>query len=221
MKNLLKHRGPDSEGTFTSPYSILGHRLSIIDLNHGKQPMVSEDGRYALTYNGEIYNYLDLKEELKGRGITFNTTSDTEVLLKLLIADGDAALRKLNGMFAFAFHDTETGDWLVARDPFGVKPFYFTQTRNGQFIFASEIKALFAHPSVQKRCNANGLNHYMTFQFCLRDETLFKGITSLEPGFFLIGRAGSIQKKIRYWDTHFHVDESSTEDEFIERRDLA
>ena len=120
-------------------------------------------------------------------------------------------------MFAFAFHDTETGDWLVARDPFGVKPFYFTQTRNGQFIFASEIKALFAHPSVQKRCNANGLNHYMTFQFCLRDETLFKGITSLEPRFFLIGRAGSIQKKIRYWDTHFHVDESSTEDEFIER----
>jgi asparagine synthase (glutamine-hydrolysing) len=179
--------------------------------------MISQDGRYVLVFNGEIYNYLELRKELRAKGVRFKTSSDTEVLLEFLILEGERCLGKLNGMFAFAFHDTHTGDWLIARDPFGIKPLYYSRTRDGKFLFASEIKALLQHPSIKRRVNPSGLNHYLTFQFCLGDETLFQGIQSLEPGFYLIGRAGSIKKKVQYWDTHFQVDEHSTEGDFIEK----
>jgi asparagine synthase (glutamine-hydrolysing) len=218
MKRILRHRGPDGEGTFTSESGVLGHRrLAIIDIENGQQPMVSVDGQYVLVFNGEIYNYLELRSELKAKGVEFKTNSDTEVLLQLLVQEGESCLEKLNGMFAFAFHNTVSGSWLVARDQFGIKPFYYTQTRGGQFLFASEIKALLAHPSVKPQVNPNGINHYLTFQFCLGEETLFHGISSLEPGYYLVGRAGSIEQKVRYWDTNFNVDEDSREEDFVLR----
>ena len=218
MKLRLQHRGPDDDGLHASKYAILGHtRLSIIDLEHGIQPMASQDGRYVLVFNGEIYNYLELRQQLIQRGVSFETFSDTEVLLQQLILDRTDALAKLNGMFAFVFLDTETGEWIAARDQFGIKPFYFTTTKPGHFLFASEIKALLTHPEVRAEVNQQGLNHYFTFQFCLNSETLFKGIQKIEPGCYLEGRAGEILKTVRYWDADYRVDEHHTEQYFVER----
>jgi len=218
MKLRLRHRGPDNDGTHMSKYAVLGHtRLSIIDLEHGSQPMVSRDGRYVLVFNGEIYNYLELRQQLIQKGVTFETFSDTEVLLQQLIVDKTKALSKLNGMFAFVFLDTKTGEWIAARDQFGIKPFYFTTTDSGHFVFASEIKAILIHPEVRAEVNQQGLNHYFTFQFCLNSETLFKAIQKMEPGCYLIGRAGEILKNVRYWDADYRVDEHHTEQYFIER----
>ena len=120
MMETIKHRGPDGSGTHHIPnQAILGHlRLAIIDLAHGKQPIVSQDNRFSLIFNGEIYNYLELRQNLSQQGVYFETFSDTEVLLRMLILYGSDALKKLNGMFAFVFHDKETNRWLAARDPF-------------------------------------------------------------------------------------------------------
>jgi asparagine synthase (glutamine-hydrolysing) len=218
MKTLLKHRGPDAEGSHASPYGILGHqRLSIIDINGGDQPMVSLDGRYVLVYNGEIYNYLELRQNLIQLGHVFRTFSDTEVLLQLLMAHGESALNKLIGMFAFVFLDTHTGSWLLARDQFGIKPLYYAHTKTNQFVFASEIKALLEHPDILANVNMKGLGHYFTFQFCLGEETLFKHIYKVEPGYYLKGQGGVIKEKTRYWDADFTVDEHHTDQYFSDR----
>jgi len=218
MKLRLQHRGPDGDGTYTSKYAVLGHtRLAIIDLEHGSQPMISKDGRYVIVFNGEIYNYLELRQKLIQRGVSFETFSDTEVLLQQLIHDKYETLKKLNGMFAFVFLDTKTGEWIAARDQFGIKPFYFTSTQSEQFLFASEIKALLVHPDVKPEVNTQGLNHYFTFQFCLNSETLFKQIQKIEPGCYLEGRGGKIHKTVRYWDADYRVDEHHTEQYFVER----
>lgn len=217
MKLRIRHRGPDDNGLHISDFSVLGHqRLSIIDLEHGHQPMISHDGRYVLVFNGEIYNYLELRQKLIQHDTHFITFSDTEVLLQMLIQEGVAALCMLNGMFAFLFLDTKTGEWILARDQFGIKPLYYTVTPHGQFLFASEIKALLAHPEVPAQLSIKGLNHYFTFQYCLGAETLFKGISKVDPGHYLQGIGGTISDKVRYWDADFTVDEHHTERYFIE-----
>lgn len=214
MMDRIAHRGPDGEGIAAGESFVVGHRrLAIIDLATGDQPMWSPDKRYVLTYNGEIYNYVELREELIKRGCTFRTASDTEVLLQLLILDGPAAITQLNGMFAFAFIDTQTGAWLVARDQFGIKPFYYTEA-NGAILFASEIKALLVHPAVEARSNWRAMQHYLTFQFCLHGETLFEGVTALQPGFYMTGTGGTIDRQHRYWDLNFTVDGHHTEQYF-------
>ena len=218
MKTSLAHRGPDDSGTHKSKYAILGHRrLSIIDLEHGHQPMVSHDGRYVIVYNGEIYNYVELRQNMLDKKESFKTLSDTEVLFRMLINEGAGALRKLNGMFAFAFLDTHTGDWIIARDQFGIKPLYYIQTYGEQFLFASEIKALLIHPKIRAEVNHQALNHYLTFQFCLNGASLFKGIRKLEPGHYIKGKGGKILKEERYWDADFRIDEQHTEQYFIDR----
>lgn len=210
----IAHRGPDGEGRFGGEGFLVGHRrLAIIDLEHGAQPMQTEDGRYVIVFNGEIYNYLELRQRLIQKGVHFRTFSDTEVLLHLLVREGREAFRKLNGMFAFAFIDTHTGEWLLGRDPFGIKPLYYA-TVGDELIFASEIKALMAHPGFKATANWAGLQHYFTFQFCLGAETLFEGARKVEPGCYLAGRGGEIREDKRYWDVDYGIDDHHTEEYF-------
>ncbi len=218
MMNRLAHRGPDDSGIYKDKNVVLGHRrLAIIDLELGKQPMISDDGRYVLIFNGEIYNYLELRQKLTQSGVHFNTFSDTEVLLQLLIQYGEKALDQLNGMFAFVFYDTKTQEWLMARDHFGIKPLYYTLVNGNYLVFASEIKALFCHPDIRPEINKEGLQQYFTFQFCLFDQTLFKGIRKVEPGCYLQGRSSQIKRSVHYWEIDYTIDEDHTEEYFKDR----
>lgn len=218
MLERIAHRGPDGDGKVHIPnQALIGHRrLAIIDLEHGDQPMLSEDGRYTLAFNGEIYNYLELRQTLIQQGVHFDTFSDTEVLLKLLILDGIDAIRRLNGMFSFVFHDRKTNCWLAARDPFGIKPLYYTCIEN-ELIFSSEIKALLIHPEIKAECDNLSLQQYLAFQFCLDEKTLFKGIYKLKPGFYYCGSGHVVKEEVCYWDTNYHIDNYHTEDYFIDR----
>jgi asparagine synthase (glutamine-hydrolysing) len=222
MLSMLAHRGPDGKGKVHSPsQALLGHcRLAIIDLELGAQPMQSPDGRYILTYNGEIYNYLELRQTLIQQGHKFVTFSDSEVLLHLLIKEGPDALLRLNGMFSFLFHDAQSNEWLAARDHFGIKPFYYTTIKD-EFVFASEIKALLVHPEIHPLRDDQALHQYLTFQYCLDSRTLFQGIEKIKPGHFLQGKGNKIIKDACYWDTNYHIDDYHTEAYFIDRlRDL-
>jgi asparagine synthase (glutamine-hydrolysing) len=222
MLKKISHRGPDGHGLQKFPSkAVFAHcRLSIIDRDHGDQPMLSEDGRYALVYNGEIYNYLELRQSLIQKGHRFSTYTDTEVLLHLLVEEGAAALSQLNGMFSFLFFDSLTNEWIAAVDPFGIKPFYYTKLED-EFIFASEIKSLLAHPLVPAARDNQSLQQYLTFQFCLKKRTLFKGIFKLEPGHLISGCGNEIKSEKCYWDTNYEIDYYHTEDFFTDRlRDL-
>jgi asparagine synthase (glutamine-hydrolysing) len=217
MLQRLAHRGPDGEGVVHRPaQALLGHRrLAVIDVEHGQQPMCSADGRFSLTYNGEIYNYLELRRGLQQQGVSFRTESDTEVLLQLLIRDGEQAVRQLNGMFAFVFHDASDNRWIAARDPFGIKPFYFASLAD-EWVFASEAKALFSHPGLRAARDERSLQQYLTFQFCLEGRTLFDGVSKLQPGFLLCGRGARVEREDCYWDTNYRIDSYHTEDYFVD-----
>jgi asparagine synthase (glutamine-hydrolysing) len=222
MISRLAHRGPDDSGSVHhANQALLGHcRLAIIDLEHGRQPMVSPDGRFTIVYNGEIYNYLELRQTLIQQGERFQTFSDTEVLLRLLMREGVEAISRLNGMFAFLFHDKLENTWIAARDPFGIKPFYFCSLED-EFVFASEIKALLAHPCIRPVRNDKALQQYLTFQFCLEGHTLFKGIQKIKPGHVLQGHGAAITSCQAYWDTDYRIDSYHTEEYFTDRlRDL-
>lgn len=218
MLARLAHRGPDGEGRIHRPsQALLGHRrLAVIDPEHGQQPMCSPDGRYTLVYNGEIYNYLELRQSLVQQGVHFDTVSDTEVLLLLLIREGHEAVERLNGMFAFVFHDARDNTWIAARDPFGIKPLYFSCLPQ-EFVFASEIKALLAHAEIRAERDEAGLQQYLTFQFCLDDRTLFASIRKLKPGFLLRGRGSEVVDERCYWDTNYQIDQYHTEEYFTDR----
>lgn len=217
MMDALVHRGPDAEGLHAGANFTFGHRrLSIIDIEHGTQPMQSVDGRYSLIFNGAIYNYLELRQQLIQKGARFTTFSDTEVLLQCLIFYGETALSLLNGMFAFAFHDAESGKWILARDHFGIKPLYYAALQD-EIVFASEIKVLFKHPQLSAERNWNALQHYFTFQFGLGNETLFRNILKVEPGTYLVGENNILTKKVCYWDTNYKVDEHHTEEYFKDK----
>lgn len=206
MAEAIAHRGPDGEGFYTDGNLGFAHRrLSIIDLTTGgHQPMVSHDGRYILTYNGEIYNYQELRLELIARGHQFVSRSDSEVLLNALAEWGEDALGRLNGMFAFALWDKKERSLLLARDRYGIKPLYWTQ--QGQiFLFGSEVKAILAHPAYRIDVDREGLIEYFTFQNFFTDRTLFKDIRLLPPGSFMKLRAasGRAPKPQVFWDFHF------------------
>ena len=180
MAETLSHRGPDEEGHLIDGCVGLYHkRLSIIDLVSGRQPMTF--GRLSIVFNGEIYNYIELREELKSKGHQFTTTSDTEVILHMYQEYGVDCVKRLNGMFAFLLYDAAKGRVLTARDHFGVKPLYYYQD-DERILFGSEIKALLAHPRVKVEPNQDGLHLYLTFQYVLGDGTLFKNIHKLLPG---------------------------------------
>jgi len=222
MADAMAHRGPDGEGQVVYGPVGLGHRrLAIIDLSSlGQQPMVTRDGRYTLTYNGEIYNFQELRADLVARGIRFNSRSDSEVLLYALATWGVEVLLRLNGMFAFALWDRDTQTLTLARDRFGVKPVYYTQTNN-TFLFASEIKGLFAHGAMSASLDPGGLAEYLTFQNFFTDRTLFRDVRLLPQGCYLQVRAGSKPPQpISYWDYHFQEPIGDVdEDEQLDRLD--
>ena len=211
----LYHRGPDDHHTYVNDHVAFGHsRLAIIDIDHAKQPMQSHDGRYVLVFNGEIYNYLELRQHLISKGIHFKTHSDTEVLLNMFIVYGKECVSKLNGMFAFAIYDTIDNRIFLARDHFGIKPLYYTY-HHQDFIFASEIKAILKFPGLQAQPDMQSVNEYLTFQVMLKKHTLFKNIHSLEPATYMIIQNGKIKEKKKFWEFDYQIDESKTEEQYV------
>ena len=212
--NVLHHRGPDDSDFYLNSNIALGHtRLSIIDIEHARQPMVSQDNRYILIFNGEVYNYLELRKNLISKGVTFKTNSDTEVLLNLYAYYGRRCVTKLNGMFAFAIYDTAEDSIFLARDHLGIKPLYYTY-QDGEFIFASEVKAILKYPSVKAKVDMQSVNEYLTFQVMLKKHTLFKDIHTLEPATYIYIKNGKIKKKRKYWDFDYDIDDSKTQEQY-------
>ena len=204
MNRLIAHRGPDGSGAWTAPDGRAGlthRRLSIIDLSEGAaQPMVA--GPLAISYNGEVYNYLELQTALKDHW-SFRSRSDTECILAAYDRHGDGCLAHLRGMFAFALWDGARQRLFCARDRFGIKPFYYTVVK-GVFYFASEAKALLPFlPEIDTDTPA--LAEYLTFQYTIGEHTLFKGIKQLLPGHALAVENGQI-RVWRYWDVHYQID---------------
>ena len=223
MLRVLAHRGPDGVGDWSAKKDPvwLGHRrLAIIDLEGGAQPMHHPDAGLSITFNGCIYNYKELRAELERAGHTFRTGSDTEVILQAYAAWGTECVNRFNGMWAFAIWDEPRRRLWCARDRVGVKPFYFFEGDNGVLAFASEIKGLLATGLFPRQRDENGLRQYLTFQFCLGDRTLFKGVRRLEPGHTLtldLSRATPRVQIAQYWDAHFEIDEARDEDWLVAR----
>ncbi|HEY6951273.1 MAG TPA: asparagine synthase (glutamine-hydrolyzing), partial [Bacteroidota bacterium] len=203
MSDSIAHRGPDDSGTFVSPDRKVGfgfRRLSIVDLSPaGHQPMRSPDGSVTLMMNGEIYNHLVLRKELEAKGYRYRSRSDTETVLFAYQEYGADFVDKLLGMFAIAIWDEKQKRLVVARDRIGIKPLYYTFV-NGNFIFASEIKAILQHPSMRREMNEEALEHYLTFLITPAPMTLFKDIYKLEPGHRMIVDAHGDISKERYWE---------------------
>lgn len=206
MKRSLHHRGPDANGIYKENNVGLVHtRLSILDLSKkANQPFICKNKRYVLIYNGELYNYKNLKNELLKKKVKFFTNSDTEVVLNSLIHYGPSVIKRFNGMFAFALYDKEEKKFLLARDRYGIKPLYYTHTDNF-FSFASEQKAILQNPNFRKELNLNGIKEYFTFQNFFSSETLFKNINTFPAGnYAYLSLNNSKKLKItQYWDFDF------------------
>ncbi len=206
MMARIIHRGPDSEGEFIGDDVALGfRRLSIIDLGGGSQPMYNEDGSVVIVFNGEIYNFMELRDELIADGHVFKTRSDTEVLVHGWEKYGEKLAGKLRGMFAFVLYDKKKNLIYGARDIFGIKPFYYYRTAEGNYLFGSEIKSFLEHPAFEKKLNKRALRPYLTFQYSSLDETFFEGVYKLPPAhsFTLkLGSGGTLCAE-RYWDADF------------------
>lgn len=202
MTDAIKHRGPDDRGFFTDKNISLGmRRLSIIDVKWGKQPLHNEDGTVHVVYNGEIYNFLSLRQELEEKGHKFYTKSDTEVIVHLYEEHGDALVKKLHGMFAFALWDSKKKKLLLGRDRFGKKPLYYC-LHGGAFYFASEIKSILAEREVPKVVDKAALSDFLTFRSTIGDRTMLKGIKKILPGHILVYKNGRISTR-KYWSLEF------------------
>lgn len=202
MTDKIIHRGPDAEGYYINEDIALGHRrLSIIDIDNGKQPMFSKDNNLVVVFNGEIYNYRELKRELEKFGYEFRTNSDTEVLLYGYEEWREELPKKLRGMFAFSIWDKKNKSLFCSRDHFGIKPFYYYKN-NKTFMFASEIKAFLEHPDFEKELNKDLIGPYLSFSFTPTNETLFKGVYSLDPGTSLSFKDNKITLK-KYYELDF------------------
>jgi len=212
MVSRLRHRGPDSQGMFLDGPAGLGHaRLSIIDLVGGAQPISNEDESVWIVFNGEIFNYRELREDLLQRGHRMATSSDTEVILHLYEEDGPNCLHQLNGQWAFAIWDRKKRCLLLARDRLGVRPLFYTIT-DGRLLFASEVKSLLCHPSVPRRMDLEGLDQIFTYWCTLGSQTLFQGISELPPGCWLTFQEGRLTVQ-KYWSPDFgRANEQSKEE---------
>jgi asparagine synthase (glutamine-hydrolysing) len=223
MTDAIAHRGPDGEGQHSDGPLGFGHRrLAIIDLSPaGRQPMATEDGRFLLTFNGEVYNFRELRTELEAVGYHFHSRTDSEVVLKAFAAWGPQALLRFNGMFALALWDRAERSLLLARDRFGVKPLYYALIED-TLLFGSEVKALLAHPAMTARLDPEALVEYLTFQNFFTDRTLFAGVRLLPAGSALQMTVGDHQLPAveRYWDFRFREpDEAIDEVEYVEELD--
>lgn len=210
MADRIAHRGPDGEGYYYENGMALGHRrLSIIDLSTGNQPMFNEDETKVVIFNGEIYNYIELKSELE-KNHEFKTSSDTEVLIHGYEEWGSDLPKKLRGMFAFAIWDKVKENLFCARDNFGIKPFYYYQTED-TLLFASEIKSFLEHPKFKKELNKDLIGPYLSFSFTPTTETFFKGVYRLDPGCSLTYKEGNLEIE-RYYEIEFNPEKREFED---------
>ena len=199
MIESLRHRGPDESGTYADEIAGLGHaRLSIIDLSDGRQPLSNEDGTIWITYNGEVYNFQPLRQELLAKGHRFRTRTDTEVIVHLYEEEGIECVSRLTGMFAFGIWDAGRRQMFLARDQIGIKPLYYT-VADGRLIFGSEIKAILAHGGIPRAVREDALSDYLMYLYVPAPKTMFQGIFKLEPGHWLrFGQQGCVTQQ--YWD---------------------
>ena len=214
MANAISHRGPDDEGIFIDgPVGFYHKRLSIIDLSTGNQPMNFKE--CTIVFNGEIYNYIELRNDLKKKGHKFITSSDTEVILHMYYEFGDMFINSLNGMFAFIIYDKRFEKILIARDHFGIKPLYWYQSSE-IIAFGSEIKSLLQHPDINAIPDRKNLNEYLTFQLILGEGTMFRNIMKVLPGQYITLdlKSGKLERFI-YWEPNFKIDMFHTEEYFV------
>ena len=224
MADALAHRGPDGSGVWTAPGIGLGHRrLSIIDLSDAAaQPMLSPDRRLALSYNGEIYNFRDVRRDLEAKGHAFCTESDTEVVLAAWRQWGPDCLARFNGMFAFALYDADADALFLARDRLGVKPLFYAELSDGALIFASELKGLLAHPRLRRSPCPQAIEDFLALGYVPDDSSIVEGVSKLAAGHFLHLRRGRpVPRPAQYWDVDFSNPDSrpaaALEEELIER----
>jgi asparagine synthase (glutamine-hydrolysing) len=218
MCKIITHRGPDEQGTAVEGRAALGmRRLSIIDLKTGQQPIYTEDENSLIVFNGEIYNYLELKKELESLGHRFKTNSDTETILRAYEQFGaEKCLEKLRGMFAFAIWNKREETLFVARDRVGKKPLFYSLTEKGNFVFGSELKVLLAHGEIKKEIDYSALDAYLTFGYVPEEFCIFKNVQKLAPGHFLIYKNGEIRTE-KYWDFSYgKIENLKTEGEYAE-----
>ena len=208
MMDRIRHRGPDAGGKYLNDEIALGHRrLSIIDITEqGDQPIFNEDRSMVLVFNGEIYNYQEIRKELLAAGHTFKTETDSEVLIHGYEEYGTELLNKLRGMFSFVIWDDNKKELFGARDFFGIKPMYYAQM-GGSFLFGSEIKSFLPHPDFKKELNTEVLEQYLTFQYSPTEDTFFKGVKKLPAAHYFLWKDGKLTVQ-RYWDVHFEADEA-------------
>ncbi|MDD4844714.1 MAG: asparagine synthase (glutamine-hydrolyzing) [Anaerotignum sp.] len=220
MKNRIIHRGPDSGGSYIDEGMSMGfRRLSIIDLEGGHQPIYNETRDMVITFNGEIYNYQEIREDLIAKGHVMGSNADTEVLLHGYEEYGEDLLPMLRGMFTFVIWDAKNQTLFGARDFFGIKPFYYA-LQDGQMIYGSEIKSILEYPNFKREVNPEALENYLTFQYSVLPETFFKGVFRLMPAHCFTFKNGELKIK-RYWEPKFENDENKALDEFIEEIDVA
>ncbi len=206
MRDSMIHRGPDTAGIYRDEHAGLAmRRLSIIDLDTGNQPIANEDGTVHVVFNGEIYNYRELRKLLQQKGHRFATAGDTEVLVHLYEEYGEEGVHLLRGMFSYALWDTVRRRLVLVRDRLGIKPLYYAQ-RGGMLAFASEAKALFAHPEFRAEADVDALDLYLTFQYVPGPDTIFKGVRKLPPGHMLVAEGSRVEVR-RFWDTVFWIGE--------------
>ena len=214
MTDVITHRGPDSCGTYADEDISMGfRRLSIIDLKEGDQPIYNEDKSLVLMFNGEIYNYQQLREILVAKGHQFYTKTDSEVLVHGFEEWGEDLLNKLRGMFAFAIWNKADKSLFLARDFFGIKPMHYAQV-GGSFVYGSEIKSILKFPGFEKKLNRKALDNYISFEYPVPPETFFEGVLCLMPAHFLWYRGGEVEVK-RYWEPKFEPDDSMSEEEAV------
>lgn len=218
MMEKIIYRGPDSKGTHVDDDIALGfRRLSIIDLADGTQPIYNEDETKVIVFNGEVYNYKEIREDLVKKGHIFRTKTDTEVILHGYEEYGPEVLNKFRGMFSIAIWDLVSKELFIARDFFGIKPMYYTQVGN-DLVFGSEIKCILTHPNVKKELNIHALQNYLSFQYGVPNDTFFENIYCLQPGHYLKFKDGKLEIT-RYWKPEFKIDDTWEYDKLVEEID--
>jgi asparagine synthase (glutamine-hydrolysing) len=223
MNESQHHRGPDEGGTHLEPGVALAHRrLSIIDLSSGQQPMFSEDGNLCVVYNGEIYNFPDLAEQLRAKGYSFRTRCDTEVILYAWQEWGEDCVSRFRGMFAFALYDRNRESLFLARDRLGIKPLFYAVLPGNQLVFGSELKVLKQHPELPRRVDAKAIEEYFALGYVPEPRTIFHDVFKLSPGHAVLYKRGEpLPQSREYWDLHFTgdstLDEKALQEQLIER----